>query len=185
MRTNNLNRRWAGAVGMAVSAASVLIGLANAPAATADTDVDPFQDLFGATGINTWTPSADSFLANVDPTGALAGNFDTSVDNFLTPAGTWGPNDPFSMLAAQFDQTAFDPNPWFNPDSCLGGCDIIPADSTGDFALGLDYTVFASGLAPTLDPLIGGLDQVTQASQLLLGALVFDIALLLGPIIGI
>ena len=57
MSSNNRNHRWTGGVGMAVGAAfaAALIGLANAPAATADTDLDPFQDLFGDTGINTWT----------------------------------------------------------------------------------------------------------------------------------
>lgn len=63
------------AVGVACAA---LIGLA--PAARADTEPDPFQALFGDTGINTWTVSADNSLATSDPT--LAANFDTSVDNF-------------------------------------------------------------------------------------------------------
>ena len=48
------------AAGTAVAAA--LIGLANAPAATADTDLDPFQDLFDNTGFNPWTPTADTDL---------------------------------------------------------------------------------------------------------------------------
>src|SRR5271167_4666870 len=138
------------AVGAAFAAA--LIGLANAPAARADTDLDPFQDLFGDTGINTWTPSADSFLASIDPTNALAGNLDTSVDNFLTLAdSSYGPDVPFSELAYAIDPNAFNPDAGFLFNSCVG-CDIIPLDPTGDFALGLDYTVFASGLAPTLDP---------------------------------
>ena len=46
---------------MAVAAvfAAALIGLANGPAARADTEPEPFQDLFGDTGINPWTPAAD------------------------------------------------------------------------------------------------------------------------------
>ena len=71
------------AVGAAFAAA--LIGLANAPAARADTEPEPFQYLFGDSGINTWTPSADSLLNSSDPT--LAGNWDTSGDNFLLNMG--------------------------------------------------------------------------------------------------
>ena len=52
MSSNNRNRRIAVGVAFAVA----LIGLANAPAADADDDLDPFQDLFGDSGINTWTP---------------------------------------------------------------------------------------------------------------------------------
>lgn len=84
-------RRITPTPGMAVGAAfaAVLIGLA--PAARADTDLDPFEDLFG---INAWTPSADSFLAS-DPTNAAS--FDTSVDAFqsgagrTTPSASWSP----------------------------------------------------------------------------------------------
>jgi hypothetical protein len=73
------HRRWVLGVDIAVGAAFVaaMIGLANA--ARADTDLDPYEDLFGTAGINTWTPSADSSLASIDPTGALAANFDTSA----------------------------------------------------------------------------------------------------------
>jgi hypothetical protein len=106
---------------------------AAAPAA-APSDLDPFQDLFGDTGINTWTPSADSFLASIDPT--LAANFDTSADNFdslmISPGGA------FEFLAHELDPSSFsfDPalNGWF------------PVDAIGDLATGLDYS-----LGPTLD----------------------------------
>jgi hypothetical protein len=67
------------AVGAAFAAA--LIGLADAPTARADTEPDPFEDLFGTGGINTWTPSADASLATSDPT--LAASLDTTVDNYL------------------------------------------------------------------------------------------------------
>jgi hypothetical protein len=53
----NRNRQWAGGVGMPAGAfAAALIGVANTPAARADND--PFEDLFGDSGINTWTPTA-------------------------------------------------------------------------------------------------------------------------------
>jgi hypothetical protein len=64
------------AVGVAFAAA--LIGVA--PAARADTEPDPLEDLLGSYGGNSWTVSADNSLATSDPT--LAANFDTSVDNF-------------------------------------------------------------------------------------------------------
>jgi hypothetical protein len=119
------------AAGTAVAAA--LIGLANAPAATADTDLDPFQDLFGNTGFNTWTPTADTDL------GALAGGLDTSVDNFLqTSFGCIGScaDDPFTLLTQLLDPSAFSP---------------LGPDAIGDLAVGLDYTTFASGLGPVVD----------------------------------
>jgi hypothetical protein len=138
MSSNNRNRRWAGGVGMAVGAAftAALIGLANAPAARADTEPDPFEDLFGTAGGNTWTPSADSFLNSIDPTNALAGNFDSMADNFdslmISPGGA------FEFLAQRLDPSSFsfDPalNGWF------------PVDAIGDLATGLDYS-----LGPTLD----------------------------------
>jgi hypothetical protein len=136
MSSNNRNRRSAGGVGMAVGAAfaAALIGLA--PAATADTDLDPFQDLFGDSGINTWTPSADSFLASIDPTNALAGNFDSMADNFdslmISPGGA------FEFLAQRLDPSSFS----FDP--ALNG--FFPVDAIGDLATGLDYS-----LGPTLD----------------------------------
>src|SRR5258708_38543325 len=87
-------------IGTAVSAvfAAALIGLPNAPAARADTEPDPFEDLFGTAG-NSWTASADSLLLTSDPT--LAGSLDASVDNFLAdaPISTQFPegDDPFSF----------------------------------------------------------------------------------------
>jgi len=149
MTSNNRNRRWA--VGAAFAVA--LIGLANAPAADADADLDPFQDLFGDTGINSWTPSADSFLNSMDPTNALGGSLDTSVDNFLSTAEAtnFSPVTTISDIVSQIDPHAF------TTDGTLlfgMGSDIIPLDSTGEFALGLDYGLFASGLSPVLDPLI-------------------------------
>jgi hypothetical protein len=133
------------AVGAAFAAA--LIGLANAPAARADTEPEPFQDLFGDSGINTWTPSADSLLNSSDPT--LAGNWDTSVENFLLNMGNQ--EDPFSIIAYRLDASAFSHDPaafgYFLDDG-------VPLNATGDFALGLDWTLSESGIGATLDPII-------------------------------
>jgi hypothetical protein len=164
MSSNTRNRRWTG--GAAVAAA--LIGLANAPVAGADTDVDPLQDLFGTTGINTWTVGADNSLLSLDPTGALAGNFDTSVDNFVAVAAPpyfYGPDLVFSELAYASDPSAFSiPIPMIEF--------LTPLDSNGDFALGLDYTMFATGLAPVVDPLITDLVQLSFLPQELAALLV-------------
>jgi hypothetical protein len=156
MSSNNRNRRWAGGVSVAVGTAfaAALIGLANAPAARADTGdfglgigdfqpdpfPDPFEELFGDSGINSWTPSADSFLASSDPT--LAGNMDASVDQFQLD---YISDEQFSQLVWHLDPSAFSADPF------SGG---VPLDATGEFALGLDYTVDASGLGPTVDPAI-------------------------------
>jgi hypothetical protein len=140
----NSNRSVGIAVGAAFAAA--LIGLANTPAASADTEPDPFEDLFGTAGINTWTPSADSLLLSSDPT--LAANFDTSVDNFWSASGYFGSpgDDPFTILAAEvLGSSAF-----------AGGEITTPDSAISDLAVGLDYTIFASGLAPTLDPALDG-----------------------------
>jgi hypothetical protein len=130
-----------------VTFAAMLIGLANNPAARADTEPDPFQDLFGNTGFNSWTASADSVLNSSDPT--LAGNWDTSVDNFLLNIGNQ--EDPFSIIAYRLDPSAFSHDPaafgYFLDDG-------LPLNATGDFALGLDWTLFESGIGATLDPII-------------------------------
>jgi hypothetical protein len=127
------------AVGAAFAIA--LIGLTNAPAAEADAPA-PFEELFGDTGINTWTPAADASLLSSDP--ALAGSLDTSVENFLAgviylpdyPNG----DAPFSYLVSLVDPAAFSGDFGFGID---GG---VPQDAIGDFAVGLDYTLFASGI---------------------------------------
>jgi hypothetical protein len=151
MSSNNRNRRWAGGVGLAVSAAfaAALIGLANAPAARADTDPDPFEDLFGSSGINTWTASADNAL------GVGGGGFDTSVDSFL--AGVPRSDDPITVLVAILDPSAFSGLPLGEFGLPLLGA---PINGVGDLAVGLDYSNFASGLAPTLDPIINPIDTI-------------------------
>jgi hypothetical protein len=163
--SNNRNRRRAGGVGMAVSAAfaAALIGLAHAPAASADNEVlpsddmsgglNPFEDLFGNSGVNTWTAAADSSLANNDPT--LAANLDTSVDNFLINFGNQV--DPFSTIAYRLDTSLpIDQLP-FSMDPAGFGYFLdngVPLNATGDFAIGLDYLLYASGIGATLDPII-------------------------------
>jgi hypothetical protein len=142
MSSNNRNRRWTGGVGMAVGAAftAALIGLANAPVARADTEPEPFQDLFGDTGINTWTPAADASLDTNDPT--LAASLGTSVDNFLAdvPISTQFPDgdDPFSFITWEVDPSTFTADP-----TLAGG---LPDNAIGDSAVALDYALFVSGL---------------------------------------
>jgi hypothetical protein len=134
-------------IGTAVSAAfaAALIGLANAPAARADTEPNPFQDLFGDIGTNSWTQSADSFLASSDPT--LAASLDTGVDNFLAsvPVSADFPegDDPFSFLVWSLDPSAFGPDAFYGPLLDGGG---LPDNAIADFAVGLDYTLFATGI---------------------------------------
>jgi hypothetical protein len=113
--------------------AAAVIGLA--PAARAD-EPDPFQLLFGDTGLNTWTPTADAYLDTNDPT--LAAGFESSVDVFHQGGSFLFPNDPFTFVTDELDSTAFS-----------GG---FPDNAIGDFAVGLDYSVDAVGLYPTIDP---------------------------------
>ena len=140
MSSKARNRRRAGGVGMAVGVAfaAALIGLA--PAARADTEPDPLQDLFGDTGFNSWTPSADASLLSSDPT--LAGSLDTSVDNFLTNVAV-GQDDPLSSLVYEFNPTSFSLDGFTGIDPEAGG---LPNDGLADLAVGLDYTLFANGL---------------------------------------
>jgi hypothetical protein len=134
-------RRITPTLGTAVGAAcaAALIGLA--PAATADTEPDPFEDLLGSYGSNSWTVSADNSLATSDPT--LAASFDTSVDNF----GDAGIPPAFENILGQLDPSAFSVE--------LTGPDqygYFPVTDAGDLAVGLDYTLFASGLGSTVEP---------------------------------
>jgi hypothetical protein len=137
------------AAGAAFTAA--LIGLA--PAARAD-EPDPFQLLFGDSGINTWTPTADAYLDTNDPT--LASDFDASATDF---EGGFGVDQldssvTFTLLASALDPSAFTAAPF------LGG---LPDNAIGDLAVGTDYTLFASGL--------GSLDAYIP---ILLGPLLLD-----------
>jgi hypothetical protein len=135
---------WGRAAGAAFAAA--LIGLAHAPAAGADTEPDPFQLLFGDSGINTWTPAADSYLDSNDPT--LAADLDTSVDSFLASSG----DHPFTELTVLLDFVGLD----------AIGADGYPDSGLGDLAVGLDYSLFASGLAPIVDPILDAIFNFTS-----------------------
>ncbi|MGA8332549.1 MAG: hypothetical protein WB777_25185 [Mycobacterium sp.] len=149
MGSKNRNRRWAGGVGTFGAAfAAVLIGLA--PAARADTEPDPFEELFGSTGFNAWTPAADASLLSSDPTEAA--NLDASVENFLAdaPISTQFPegDDPFSFYTWE----AFDPSA-FTGEPLVDHLDLgtivpggLPDNAIGDLAVALDYTLFASGI---------------------------------------
>jgi hypothetical protein len=127
--------------------AAALIGMANTPAARADTEPDPLEDLFGTAGTNTWTPSADASLISSDPT--LAANLDATVDNYLE-LGTQ--DDPFSTLVSEVDPSAFTLS--FGPDG-FGGVvdDLIPLNTTGDIAAALDLAGYSVGLDTFGNPL--------------------------------
>jgi hypothetical protein len=145
MNSNNRSRRRTGGVGMAVSAACAAALIASGPVARADAP-DPFEDLFG---INGWTPAADAWLLSSDPTEAA--NLDASVESFLAnetvslnfPEG----DDQFTFLLWTFDPTAF------TPGACGYGCfppgldpAVLPDSNIADFAVGLDYMLFATGI---------------------------------------
>ena len=129
--------------------AAALIGLA--PAARAD-EPDPFQLLFGDSGINTWTPTADAYLDTNDPT--LAADFDASATDFEGQffADYLFGSVTFTDLTYALDESAFTAAP------SLGG---LPDNAIGDLAVGLDYTLFSSGL----------------------GSLDADLLILLGPLL--
>lgn len=123
------------AVGTAVAAA--LIGLA--PVAGADPD--PFEDLLGDYGVNTWTPSADASLNASDP--SLAASLYTSVEAFKGD----GIPPPFENIVDQFDPTAYSTE-LINPATDEYG--YFPVTAVGDFATLQDYSLYASGLESTL-----------------------------------
>jgi hypothetical protein len=139
MGIHNRNRRWAAGVSMAAGGAfaAALIALSNAPAAGADTDPDPFEDLFGTTGFNSWTTPADSFLATSDPN--LANQLDSMVDAYFTTAAT---SDVDSIQELVY---------FFDPSSLSAG---VPNDFLGDIAATLDVLLTPSGMDAAIDPII-------------------------------
>jgi hypothetical protein len=141
MSGNNRNRRWAGGVGMAVGAAFAagLIGLA--PAASADTEPDPFEDLLGTAEVNSWTASADASLDASNPTEAA--NLDASIDTFNNDVDLGYQIDPLSQLAFEFDPSGFGMDGYAGDDPASGG---LPLNAVTDLAVGLDYTLWASDL---------------------------------------
>jgi hypothetical protein len=136
-----------------------------AAATTPAADVGPLQLLFGDSGFNSWTPAADASLLSSDPT--LAATLDTSVENFLTLAYS-GQDAPLSTFVDTFDPSAFSGTPQLLFDGCAYGCSTFPLDPTGDFALGLDYTAFASGLDPVWEPTIALAETILTAPLVLL-----------------
>jgi hypothetical protein len=118
------------AVGAAFAAA--LIGLANTPVARAD-GPDPFEDLFGATGFNSWTPAADASLLSSDP--SLAASLDGTVETYMSDVTQ---ADPITQLVASIDPSAFTYN--LVTGGALGVQEVpITQDGIGDLALGSDY----------------------------------------------
>jgi len=155
---NNRNRHMA--VGAAFAAA--LIGLA--PAARADTEPDPFEDLLGTAGVNTWTPTADAELLSSNPTEAA--NLDVSIDTFNNDIGLAYQIDPLSQLAFEFDPTGFGADGYTGIDSASGG---LPLNALTDLAVGLDYTLWASDLTG----LGNGLTDIVQIPEDIVIALLY------------
>jgi hypothetical protein len=147
-RRSDRQRGSALRVGTAAGAAfaAALIGVAHAPAAGADPEADPFQLLFGDTGINSWTPGVDGYLDSNDPT--LAADLDTSVDSFLASSA----DHPFTELTVLLDFVGLD----------AFGADGYPDTGLGDLAVGLDYSLFAGGLAPIVDPILDAIFNFTS-----------------------
>jgi hypothetical protein len=134
-------RRIKPTLGTAVAAAfaAALIGLA--PAARADTEPDPFEDLLGTAGVNTWTPTADAELLSSNPTEAA--NLDASIDTFNNDIGLGYQIDPLSQLAFEFDPSGFGFDGYTGDDPASGG---LPLNAITDLAVGLDYTLWAGDL---------------------------------------
>ena len=154
-------RRSVLGVGMAAGAAfaAALIGLAHAPIAGADpSDLDPFEDLHGVAGPDSWTTAVDNFLVSVDPN--LAAGIDGQADIYNSVDA-----DPFSDLVAAIDPNAF-PGGVPNPDDLLGV-----------LAVTLDYGIITYDLPALLGP---GLDPLVSAFQDGMAALDTSVDRLLG-----
>jgi len=158
-------RRSVLGVGMAIGVASAaaLFGLANAPVAGADpavVDMDPFEDLHGVAGPDSWTIGVDNFLAANDP--SLAAGIDAGVDMYQSADA-----DPFSDLVAAIDPNAF-PGGLPNPDDLLGV-----------LAVTLDYGIVTYDLPALFGP---GVDPFVEAFQGSMAALDSSVDSLLGMI---
>jgi hypothetical protein len=136
----------------AVAVGAALLGgaahaVGTAPSAGADTgtDLDPFADLYGDTGFNSWTTTADTDLATLSPT--LAGDVDINVDNFQLGGGFF-PNDPFTLLTNFLDPSAF---------TYETGVGLLPDNAIGDFAVGLDFSGLFGPVNIYLDGLLSEL----------------------------
>ena len=131
-------RRIPPTLGTAIGAAFAVALIGLAPAARAD-DLDPYVDLFGSQGINTWTVSADSALSSTQ-----AESMDASVDNFVSGIPD-GNDTPFQFLLSVVDPSAFSFG--LNAD---GESALDPIGIVGDLARTLDYSLFVGD--PSLGP---------------------------------
>jgi hypothetical protein len=131
-------RRIPPTLGTAIGAACAVALIGLAPAARAD-DLDPYVDLFGSQGINTWTVSADSALSSTQ-----SASMDASVDNFVSGIPD-GNDTPFQFLLSVVDPSAFSFG--LNADGELA---IDPIGIVGDLARTLDYSLFVGD--PSLGP---------------------------------
>jgi hypothetical protein len=104
-------------------------------------DPDPFEDLLGDYGVNTWTPSADASLNASDP--SLAATLYTSVEAFNGD----GIPPPFENIVDQFDPTAYSTE-LINPATDEYG--YFPVTAVGDFATLQDFALYAAGVESTL-----------------------------------
>jgi hypothetical protein len=134
-------RRSALGVGTAAGAAfaAALISMGTAPSAKAitDGDVNPFEDLFGSTGFNSWTPAFDASLP-----ATTAATLDGSVDSFNAFEVD---QDPYTDLTLALDPSAFT----VDPDHFTGG---VPVNFIGDLAVGMDWLLsFSPGLGASID----------------------------------
>jgi hypothetical protein len=150
-------------------AAAFAGGVLAAGAPVARADDGPFEDLFGDTGFNSWTPAADASLLSSAPT--LAATLDTSVEQYIENVAA---ADPITTLVSEADPSAFTFNdltfvdapggmpiwPGLPSDTiadCTYGCDFvavpIPQDGIGDAALGSDYLLYLGGLDTFGNPL--------------------------------
>jgi hypothetical protein len=102
---------------------------------------DPFEDLLGTAGANSWTPTADAELLSSNPTEAA--NLDASIDTFNADVETGYQIDPLSLLALEFDPSGFGFDGYTGDDPASGG---LPLNAITDLAVGLDYTLWASDL---------------------------------------
>jgi hypothetical protein len=104
------------------------------PAAAPAADVGPLQLLFGDSGINSWTPDVDALLGNSPGLDSLVQAFQSSGDT------------AFQQILTDWllDYGAYS----------VQGDAYLPDTALGDLATTVDFSLFASGLAPSVDPAI-------------------------------
>ena len=131
-------RRIPVTLGTAVGVAFVAALIGVAPPARADTEPDPFEDLFGDSGINTWTPAADASLGT-----SIRHQPDALIDSMDSS----GISPPFLNIIAQLDPSAYRTH---RPT----GAGISPPTGWVILPTTLDFSLYASGLEPAVDPAI-------------------------------